>query len=64
MDVGDFNGDGKPDIVVSSRDTSEISVLLGDGFAGFSGPTVIAVGGPGAPWCFFRHDRWWSALRR
>ncbi len=47
MDVGDFNGDGKPDIVVSSRTTSEISVLLGDGFGLFSGPTVIAVGAPG-----------------
>ncbi len=29
--VGDFNGDGIPDLVVSNRGTNNVSVLLGNG---------------------------------
>jgi len=29
--LGDFNGDGKPDLAVANNSTSNISVLLGNG---------------------------------
>ena len=34
--VGDFNGDGKPDIVTSNSGGNNVSVLLGDGAGGFT----------------------------
>jgi hypothetical protein len=33
--VGDFNGDGKPDIVTANNGSSNVTVLLGDGTGGF-----------------------------
>jgi hypothetical protein len=51
--AGDFNLDGKPDLAVSSRDSTNISILLGDGHGGFTGavnytivnwPNCVAVG--------------------
>jgi uncharacterized delta-60 repeat protein len=60
--VGDFNHDGKPDVVVTNQATNSVSVLLGDGEGGFPGPlrsfptgshpTAVAVGdfnGDGKP---------------
>src|SRR5262245_57020125 len=51
--VGDFNGDGKPDLATANRDSGSVSVLLGKGDgtfqsavnygAGFS-PVRVAVG--------------------
>jgi FG-GAP-like repeat len=37
--LGDFNGDGKTDIVVSNYSGASVSVFLGDGLGNFSGPT-------------------------
>ena len=41
--VGDFNGDGNQDLAVANSNT--VSILLGDGTGGFSGPTNFAGGG-------------------
>jgi hypothetical protein len=42
--VGDFNGDGTPDIAVVDKTADEVWVLLGDGHGGFGAPTADAVG--------------------
>src|SRR5271170_1101 len=51
--VGDFNGDGIPDLVLANRGTNNVSVLLGNGDGTFQAalnsaagtlPTAIAVG--------------------
>jgi hypothetical protein len=51
--VGDFNGDGVPDLVVANRAYNNVSVLLGNGDGTFraaasyavgSGPVSVAVG--------------------
>ena len=34
--VGDFNGDGKPDLAVANFVTGTVTVLLGNGFGGFA----------------------------
>jgi hypothetical protein len=41
--TGDLNGDGNPDIVVgnTSANTGELSIFLGNGTGGFSGPTQV-----------------------
>jgi uncharacterized protein (TIGR03437 family) len=50
--VGDFNGDGKPDLIVVNRSSNDVSVLIGDGngvfqppvnFSTLSGPTSVTV---------------------
>src|SRR5256885_8126725 len=50
--VGDFNGDGKPDLAVANQGSNSVSVLMGDGLgrfpvrndflAGFSPQSVAA----------------------
>ena len=40
-DLGDFNGDGKPDLAVANNITSNISVLLGNGDGTHLGPRRI-----------------------
>jgi hypothetical protein len=51
--VGDFNGDGKPDLAVANQGSNNVSVLLGNGdgtfqaarnFAAGSSPSSVAVG--------------------
>src|SRR5262245_21904132 len=42
--VGDFNGDGKPDLAVANLSSDNVSLLLGDGAGGFSGPTNFGAG--------------------
>ena len=39
--VGDFNGDGKPDLAVANIGSNIISVLLGDGTGGFQRPDEL-----------------------
>ncbi len=41
---GDFNGDGKQDLVTADQYTSEVSVLLGNGDGTFQGHVEYAVG--------------------
>lgn len=43
--TGDFNKDGKPDIVVSVASLNTINVFLGDGLGGFSSPITFSSGG-------------------
>ena len=45
-DLGDFNGDGKPDLAVANNLTSNISVLLGNGDGTFGTKTDYDVGQP------------------
>ena len=58
--VGDFNGDGRPDLVTANAGSNNVSVLLGDGSGGFTAtdfpvgtdPQWVAVGdfnGDGRP---------------
>jgi hypothetical protein len=44
--LGDFNGDGKPDLAVANNSTRNISVLLGNGDATFGVKTDYDVGQP------------------
>src|SRR6266581_2925877 len=52
--VGDFNGDGKPDLVVSNVDSNTISVLLGNGDGTFQAAQSLPVGLN--PWYFALGD--------
>lgn len=45
-DLGDFNGDGKPDLAVANNTTSNISVLLGNGDGTFGTKTDYDAGQP------------------
>ncbi|GAB3314619.1 FG-GAP-like repeat-containing protein [Larkinella ripae] len=42
--VGDFNGDGRDDLVVANISSNNVSVLLGNGSGGFGEATNIPVG--------------------
>jgi hypothetical protein len=44
--VGDFNRDGKPDIVAANRYDNTVSVLLGNGDGTFQAARNVAVGSP------------------
>jgi hypothetical protein len=46
--VGDFDGDGQPDLVTGNGSPPELSVLLGDGQGGFQFPRSLELGQPGA----------------
>ena len=41
--VGDFNGDGKPDLAISLPDADQVQVLLGNGDGSFTAMTPISV---------------------
>ena len=42
--VGDFNGDGIPDLAVANYSSNDVSVLLGNGDGSFQGPRNFAAG--------------------
>jgi hypothetical protein len=42
--IGDLNGDGKPDLAVTSYSSSTVSVLLGSGNGTFGAKTDFATG--------------------
>jgi FG-GAP-like repeat/Bacterial Ig-like domain (group 3)/FG-GAP repeat len=42
--IGDFNGDGKPDIVTANAVSNTVSLLLGNGSGSFSAAASFAVG--------------------
>jgi hypothetical protein len=42
--VGDFNGDGRPDLAMANFASDNVSVLLGNGNGGFSPPVNFAAG--------------------
>lgn len=42
--VGDFNGDGKPDLAVANADDGTVSILLANGDGTFSANPVVTVG--------------------
>ncbi len=42
--VGDFNGDGNPDLATANPNSNNVSVLLGNGSGGFSTQAPFAVG--------------------
>jgi hypothetical protein len=41
--IGDFNGDGIPDLAVTDRNLSQVSILLGNGDGTFRPPTSFSV---------------------
>jgi hypothetical protein len=43
--VGDFNGDGKPDLAAANYVGNTVSILLGDGAGSFGAATHLPVGG-------------------
>jgi hypothetical protein len=49
MALGDFNRDGKPDLVVSNQDSNNITVLLGNGSGGFRAGPSFNVAAPPSP---------------
>ena len=42
--VGDFNGDGKPDLAVANSGSNNVSVLLGNGDGSFQAPQNFGTG--------------------
>ena len=44
--LGDFNGDGRPDLAIANAGSSSVSVLLGDGAGGFAVPSSRALVAP------------------
>ncbi|HEY1340219.1 MAG TPA: VCBS repeat-containing protein, partial [Bryobacteraceae bacterium] len=45
--TGDFNGDGRPDLIASNASSDNLSLLLGNGDGTFRTPTSIAAPKPG-----------------
>ena len=43
---GDYNGDGNLDLLVTSLDYSQVSLLLGNGDGSFASPVTVAYTGP------------------
>lgn len=47
IDFGDFNRDGRPDLITANNGSANVSILLGNGDGTFQTPTTrAAVGGP------------------
>src|SRR5256885_14056753 len=42
--IGDFNGDGKPDVAVTNQVSNSVSILLGNGDGTFGAPVNFTVG--------------------
>ncbi|HEX8398304.1 MAG TPA: VCBS repeat-containing protein [Pyrinomonadaceae bacterium] len=45
IETGDFNSDGKLDLITANYDTNSVSLILGTGTGGFGSPTNFALGG-------------------
>jgi uncharacterized protein (TIGR03437 family) len=45
--TGDFNGDGKPDLVTANSGSNTVTIILGNGTGGFTGPRTFAA--PSSP---------------
>lgn len=45
MQIGDFNGDGRTDVVTAERDNGIISVMFGNSNGSFSAGTTYSIGG-------------------
>ncbi len=45
--IGDFNGDGKPDVAVISSNAAAAAVMLGDGMGGLGKPEIFPTHPPG-----------------
>src|SRR6266567_2002715 len=54
--VADFDGDGKPDIVTTNLDDDTVSILLGDGKAGFATAPGSPFHAGSKPWQVFAGD--------
>ena len=48
--TGDFNGDGKPDLVTANAGSNSVSVLLGNGDGTFQNAVNYAVGSSRIRW--------------
>ncbi|NUQ61445.1 MAG: VCBS repeat-containing protein [Pirellulales bacterium] len=44
--AADLNADGKIDLAVTNRNSSQVAILVGDGAGGFAAPTFLSAGGP------------------
>jgi LPXTG-motif cell wall-anchored protein len=54
--TGDFNSDGKPDLVVSGQDAGAVTVLLGNGTGGFAAPLGSPFAVSGQPYALVVAD--------
>lgn len=53
--VGDFNGDGKNDLLITNRNTANVSVMFGNGGGGFS-PSATSIEVGSLPWAIVAGD--------
>jgi outer membrane protein assembly factor BamB len=47
--VGDFNGDGAPDVALASQGDDRVEIYLGDGVGGLGPPTIVPLATGAAP---------------
>ena len=47
LNVGEVNGDGRPDLILMSRPSGGVLIMLGDGAGGFAAPVSYLVDNPG-----------------
>jgi FG-GAP-like repeat len=47
--IGDIDSDGKPDLAFGAHDSSDVTLLRGDGIGQFGAPTIVPTGNSGSP---------------